>query len=195
MCNYIFQNLIILIVVFIFGFFSMRKKNLRFKPDKTKGNIYNGIESWSNTQGWILLIFIPIFVLVSLVEKWAPFTIILNSFGMGFCEQNISKLISWMFLCYDNKLNMILLKYFINLLIAISLYFLFQIIGSFIEFFIFGSGNVNDGYFLMIPVLMLIISVLSLFFLLKKVEFFPKNYLYSSFIVILYMVIFVYQYF
>jgi hypothetical protein len=86
MCNYILQNVIILILLFIFWFLSMRNKSLRFKPDKTKGNVYNGVESWSNTQGWILLIFVPILVIVSLFERWAPITIILNSLGIEFCK-------------------------------------------------------------------------------------------------------------
>ena len=59
----------------------MRKKSfITFNYDKTKKNIYNGINNWNDTQGWILIIFVPIFVIISIIEKWAPITIILNSF-------------------------------------------------------------------------------------------------------------------
>lgn len=65
----------------------MRKKSFNnISYDKTKKDVYNGISSWADTQGWILIIFVPIFVIISLVEKWAPITIILNSFGINFCE-------------------------------------------------------------------------------------------------------------
>ncbi len=87
MCNYIIQNITILIFIFLFFIFSMRKKSfITFNYDKTKKNIYNGINNWNDTQGWILIIFVPIFVIISIIEKWAPITIILNTLGIYFCK-------------------------------------------------------------------------------------------------------------
>lgn len=86
LCNYIFQNIIILFSFILFWYFVMRKEPLIVKQDKNKGGFFNGINSWTNTQGWLGLIFGIIYSIISLFEKIPSLSIILSIFGINICN-------------------------------------------------------------------------------------------------------------
>ena len=63
-------------------------------------------------------------------------------------------------------------------IISVAVYYLLQIIGSFIEFEIFGSGAGIEGYELYIPVGMVIIQLILTTFFKYKNSLFENNFLY-----------------
>ncbi|WP_298535916.1 hypothetical protein [uncultured Algibacter sp.] len=64
------------------------------------------------------------------------------------------------------------------LIISLIVYYLLQMIGSFIEFGIFGSGAGIEGYELFVPIGMVIIQLILITFLKYKTSLFSNNILY-----------------
>lgn len=77
-----------------------------------------------------------------------------------------------------------ILKYFIYLLFGIVVYYLLQIIGSFIEFGIFGSGTSIEGYDLYVPIGMVILQVVLTIFLKYKTSLFKNTIVYILMMII-----------
>jgi hypothetical protein len=71
-----------------------------------------------------------------------------------------------------------ILKSFGYLVISVLVYYLLQIIGSFIEFGIFGSGAGIEGYELYVPIGMVITQLIMINFLKYKTSLFKSNILY-----------------
>ncbi|CAM1371613.1 conserved membrane hypothetical protein [Tenacibaculum litopenaei] len=76
------------------------------------------------------------------------------------------------------------MKKYISVLISIVLYFLLQILGSFIEFMIFGSGNGIKGYELYIPISMVIVQVLLTIFIKYKTRIFSSKIVFAIVLII-----------
>lgn len=70
-------------MVFLFWYFLMRKELFIFNF-KTEEKV-DPIQSWTNTQGWIFVIFTPIFVIFSLYEKWLPISMLLEYLDISLC--------------------------------------------------------------------------------------------------------------
>lgn len=68
--------------------------------------------------------------------------------------------------------------------LIIITYFVLQIIGSFIEFGIFGSGAGIEGYELYIPIIMVIIQVIITSIIKLKTSFLKNSLLYMCSILI-----------
>ncbi len=81
--------MIILFLLLLFWIFVLRKELLITKQEKNKSGIYNAINSLTNTQGWIIIIFIPILIIISIVEEWPSLSIIFNIFGISICDYNL----------------------------------------------------------------------------------------------------------
>jgi len=62
------------------------------------------------------------------------------------------------------------LIHFISILTSIALYYILQIVGSFIHFFVFGSGAGADKYELLIPILMVLVQIILVFISTKKIN-------------------------
>ncbi|EFK55772.1 Uncharacterised protein [Sphingobacterium spiritivorum] len=58
--------------------------------------------------------------------------------------------------------------YILSVILNIGLYFLLQIIASFVQFGLFGSGNVTANKTVLVSLVFLILQVLLLLFLYKK---------------------------
>lgn len=76
------------------------------------------------------------------------------------------------------------MKKYISVLISIVLYFLLQILGSFIEFMIFGSGNSIKSYELYIPISMVIVQVLLTIFIKYKTRIFSSKIVFAIVLII-----------
>lgn len=58
----------------------------------------------------------------------------------------------------------------ISFIVNIALYYFFQILGSFVHFFIFGSGAGADKYAISTPILMVLVQIALIFLLKQKIK-------------------------
>ncbi len=84
LCNYIFQNLVLLLGIFIYLFFML--KNMSKKIDYTKTKFEDLYEIWRNYHGWKFIIGSVLTISFSLYGKIPSISIILNIFGIKTCQ-------------------------------------------------------------------------------------------------------------
>lgn len=85
MCNYILQNALILILLFLYWFYYLKKKSLfySFKSEESFKTSWNKL-AYSNA--WIAFTFTIIMVIISIIKKHPSLSIILKIFGIKTCE-------------------------------------------------------------------------------------------------------------
>lgn len=90
-----------------------------------------------------------------------------------------------------------MIKYLVSLILFLLLYSVFQILGSVLDFYIFGSGNEISGYEMLIPYSVLFFQLL-LMFSIRIIN--KKNILNKSIIIFIIsllapLLLFIFQYY